>query len=281
LLYRSVLFSKEKPANNIPANDVKYCPTGEDAVKKRKTGWYIFGAILLLICLGLFWQRDNIRAGLLFLRYSKDDLNTKIAENNALVDEAISKIPEISIRPLTDEERRMLQEGIISEEDAMDILLGDPGTSPPPQNENQTDDPGGPDDLPAPTEEHKDVSPAPSQDDRKAKYARIAELIAGIYVMRDSYISKLENIKTAALTEYNALPENERTESKKRALMLQCISQASKLEAESDEKMDGILSELSSLLKEVGGDMSIVSDIKAAYAEEKALKKAYYMNLYK
>jgi hypothetical protein len=38
---------------------------------------------------------------------------------------------------------------------------------------------------------------------------------------------------------------------------------------------------LSSLLKEVGGDMSIVSDIKAAYAEEKALKKAYYMNLYK
>ena len=45
--------------------------------------------------------------------------------------------------------------------------------------------------------------------------------------------------------------------------------------------MDEILDELEVLLAETGGDRSLISQIAYAYATEKSLKKAYYIDLYK
>ena len=56
------------------------------------------------------------------------------------------------------------------------------------------------------------------------------------------------------------------------------LSKASALEKECDGKMDEIVSAMETLIKENSGDMSLVDTVVYTYANEKSLKKAWYMS---
>ena len=49
------------------------------------------------------------------------------------------------------------------------------------------------------------------------------------------------------------------------------------LEAECDAKMDAIVKELRALLKEYGQPLDLIQKVRYNYADEKSLKKAWYL----
>lgn len=282
----------------------------------RKKWWLPVGLILAaLVALGLYF-REDITALTRALRYSAEELGGKTAQREAVTDEALARLPELGITPLTEEERARLQKGELSEEEALQILLG--GETPPaapaeqtppvteappappaadiPQSTPVADAPPvtaapqapqvtAPPQAPAVTETPKpsaSASPTPEPEDAvyEANLAQIRGLVAEIYLMRDLYVSKLDGIRDDAAETYRALPADQRTKTTKVKMATQCIVNAKALELECDQKLESILDEMSRLLAEMDWKQSLVSDIRYAYAEEKAQKKAEYMNAY-
>ncbi len=102
---------------------------------------------------------------------------------------------------------------------------------------------------------------------------RIDELIAMVYALRDEYTERLEQIVQAASDEYHALPEVEKTQEKKQEIALRCTDKAYALEKECDGKIDEICLELGIELIKTDGDMTLINEIRYAYATQKAAAK--------
>lgn len=83
-----------------------------------------------------------------------------------------------------------------------------------------------------------------------------------------------------AESEFYALPIEKRTTATKQKVISSKLGKAAALETECNANMDSLLAELSNELKAQGKDLSLVSSIKKAYANEKQLKKSYYINQY-
>ncbi len=239
-------------------------------MKKRKglkIFLIIFGIIFLMGGCAVIWQWDNIQAVVYFMKYSKEDLETMAVENQTLMDEAVSTL-EMIPRELTEEENKALESGVITEQDAVEISLG--VTT-----------------LPEKVEEKKNLpesaaKPAatPTEAPKPQKVDRVSELVAQMYVLKSSFISKLDALAAQAIAEYSATPAAQRTSSWKTSKMTKFTSMASVLEAECDAQVEGIITELRAELKKNGGDMSLINTIRSTYDSEKQIKKAYYLNKY-
>ena len=55
------------------------------------------------------------------------------------------------------------------------------------------------------------------------------------------------------------------------------MDQAAELEKECDGKMDALVAAMEKLIRENQGDMTLVDTVVDTYANEKSLKKAWYM----
>lgn len=103
--------------------------------------------------------------------------------------------------------------------------------------------------------------------------ARIDELIAMVYALRDEYTARLYAIESTAIAQYKALPPEEQTEEKKRQIAMDCVDQAYALENECDGRISDICYELGVLLVKSGGNMNLVNEIRYVYASEKTAVK--------
>ena len=86
-------------------------------------------------------------------------------------------------------------------------------------------------------------------------------------------------IESAAVKDYSALPNNERTLVSKQSIVDRYIGRANALLTECDGKVNAIMSNLEQRLKAENMDTELVDKIGSSYEEEKALKKAYYISL--
>jgi hypothetical protein len=236
----------------------------------------IFGAVALAAVIVAVWQWDNIGAFVASRRYSSDELEKMLSENEKDTETILERLPYVTLRPLTDDEKVQLRSGELTEDEVVERILAlsvpaasaGVDTAPKPgANPAATDTPTA---SPAPS------PPAPG--DEKAE--RIATLVARIYVLRESMTGQLEGIVGAAKAEYNALPKEQRTDAKKAEFATRCLRQAAALERQSDATVDTILKEMEPLLRETGGDTGLVGEIRRAYANEKSLKKSYFINQY-
>jgi uncharacterized protein YxeA len=239
---------------------------------KRKFSWKIFGAICVVIIAAiagtLYWRRNDVAALNYYLQNSKEELEDKITENNKKVVEAMEKLPFQTIKDLTDEEKEKLASNEITEEEALQIILNKstpaPQSVPPSQSVSAAS--------------AKTSEPSPTIDESEE---RIAAIIAEIYVLRARYTNSLEEMRMSAIGEYHALPEAQRTNAAKQTIGVKYLKMAGALESECDAKMDDVVRRLQNELKDSGGDISIIDDVKFTYANEKSLKKAYYLNMYR
>ena len=92
-------------------------------------------------------------------------------------------------------------------------------------------------------------------------------------------MGKLGNIKEEAQAEFYKFPMEERTQANKTAVITDKLIECYELENQCDIKIESLLGGLESELKQIGSDTAIVDEIRAAYKEEKSVKKAYYMSL--
>ena len=79
--------------------------------------------VLIGVVIGLaVWQRDNIDALLKFNQYSREELEEKLDENDQVIQSVTDSLPEVNVRPVTEEEKQALQNGTMSQEELIQNL---------------------------------------------------------------------------------------------------------------------------------------------------------------
>lgn len=132
----------------------------------------------------------------------------------------------------------------------------------------------------------KPVTPQPPQQvtepsaDVSAVDERIAELITKMYVLKSTYVSQIEGIVAQMKAEFVKLPPEQRTTSAKQSIATGYMSKINAMEAQCDAQVNAVVSELRTLLKKNGRDVTLADTIVSTYNSEKENTKAYYINTY-
>lgn len=239
-------------------------------------------ALLLAAAALAVWQRENLNALMQAQKYTQEELEEKLAENGQAIREAMAAAPEITVRDLTDGERQALRDGTLRKETLVEQLLEADGgagaaevpPAPGPAETSSPQEPAQPQPPSQPQAQQPPSQPSAAEDYRK----RLSALIAEVYVLREEYTISLENMESAAKADYRAIPADKRTKTALAGLASTYLSRGSALEKECDGKMDAIVAELETLIKENRGDMTLVDLVVNTYADEKSLKKAWYMS---
>ena len=222
---------------------------------KKKTKRIIIWTIVLALVLSLagtcYWQRNNIKAAYYAFFLTEEKRAELEKENNEIMQSIMDKFSAEGISALPEEAVQMIYEGTLTEEDAVNIITGkvsfeEVKTGQKPQN---------------PGNENPNQNP------------NIAALVAKIYMLRGDFVGRLDALVSQGYAEYKA-----GTTSKK-ALAGKYLGMGASLEGQCDAQMESILSQIETELKKSGGDLSLVSEIRAAYRSEKAAKKAAIMSM--
>ena len=212
--------------------------------------------IILILFVGIsaaaIWQRDNIKAFYMGMKYSSpDEISKLMDDNDKIIEDALKEYNAGEITELDEEQKKELESGTLTEQEAVDIVLG--------RKSGKTQGGGA------------------KKDDTDEK---ISEQIAKMYVLKAQYTSALEGLRASIISEYKALPKEKHTTASKEALGKKALGMAASLESSCDASVNAVISELKTILSESGRDMSLISSIQSAYNNEKQLKKAYYINMY-
>ena len=199
------------------------------------------------------WQWNNLNALRYGLTMDSGTIEQKLQENEKALQDAMTeyKIPQYTF---SQEEIAQLTDGTLSTEEAAKRLL-----------EAQTP-------LAAAPEGQADAQQAaepPSEVDQA-----IQEQIATMYVLRSTYVGKLEAIAQSAIDEYSA---GAHTEENRKQVVYDKLDQLTALEKECDDQVAQAVARLRELLKEAGRDDSLAKQVEQTYQEEKSLKKAAYL----
>ena len=237
--------------------------------KKSKKGLIVFLSILTVVIVGITVfavnQYNNIKAISYMTRYTSKEREVLIRDNSERIDSIMERLPDVNVRPLTDDEEELLNSGEMSEDDALNVIMGK-DTESNPEIETETV-----------REDVKATAELKQEDgeDIQSK-EKINELVARVYLLRSNFTGKINSLVEQAKAEFikggssNAL-----------GLARKYMNLGLGLESECDGQIEIILQELSGELEKSGGDMSIIDDIKTAYDNEKSLKKAELIDKYK
>lgn len=230
------------------------------------------------------WQRDNISAALSFARFSQSELEDRLASNDQTIKDALDAVPEVVIRDITQEEKQALRAGALTQEELVKSLLQDPPqTKPEPDDSPQPKHEQMPEGAPHPGSTQQSAN-TPAVSERKEKQSapneydqQVSALIARVLVLREEFLIKLDDLKSAAIAEYRAIPSDQRTASKLLKFAGGYLAKGRDLEKQCDAEMDAITAQLDRLARESGGDPTLAQTVRDTYAQEKRLKKALYM----
>ena len=198
------------------------------------------------------WQWNNLNALRYGLTLDQDTLDQRLEENRTVLNEAMDQY-DISDYSFTEENVSQLTEGTVSAQEAAKKLLEQPAQEAP-----QTEQPE-----------------QPPQADHAQEEAEIRELIATMYVLRATYVGKLEAVVQSAIDEYTA---GEHTSENRTRVVRGKLDELIAMEKECDGEVAAVVSRLRELLKATGQDDSLARQVEETYKEEKSLKKAYYLN---
>ena len=221
----------------------------------KKGAKIALGVVAVLAAAGAaaaVWQWNNLNALRYGLTLDQDTLDQRLEENQTVLNEAMDQY-EISDYTFTEEEVSQLTEGAVSAQEAAKKLLEQPTRE-------------------TPRPEQPEQAP---QADHAQEEAEIRELIATMYVLRATYVGKLEAVVQSAIDEYTA---GEHTSENRTRVVRGKLDELIAMEKECDGEVAAVVSRLRELLKATGQDDSLARQVEETYQEEKSLKKAYYLN---
>ena len=237
-------------------------------MKRRKT---ILCTILVLLAVslaGLFWwQRDNLKAIHAATQHTSAELEEKLEENQQMIQEAVKAAGEVTVGEITEEDRQAFRDGSMTQEQLVERLTnggeGEPREEPASTSRPESD--GTP-------------PPEPPKPAENTYQKELSALIARVYVLREEYTLALDTMYADAKAEYLALPAEKRTKTHLLKMARGYLSRASALEKECDGNMDESVRGMEKLLRENDGDLGLVDTVVYTYANEKSLKKSWYMS---
>ena len=277
-----------------------------------KTKSKVILAVILTLVLIVGWfiykQWNNIEAILLSADTNQEDTVRELEKNKEELQSFLESEKNISVRDLTEEEAKALQEGNLTEEEVVELLTGggEPGSFDEEDSVEQKTPPDEAEKEPSKAtknpEQEKTSKPAtgetakPTQKPAEKPVAtqspkpqtsvstsdqKVEQLIAKLYVQKSTYLGKLGSIESQARSEYLSLRYGGTDkQTAQQQIVKKYLSQVSSWETTCDNTVNGILNEIRTELSKSGKDTSIVDTMKNAYLEEKKLKKAYFINRY-
>lgn len=260
-----------------------------DSMMRKKRGIIcavILALIAVLVVLG-YWQRNNLAALKLFMHHSGDDLVTQMEDSHQQMNDSVKDKTDISIRGLSEEEKQALKDNTLSRDEIIQGMVtpSKPVESPLLPANSAVELPSGP--AVTPSAEVPAATPTPAATPAPAETPAVApdreqlsKYLAELYVMQEEYSILLDQYNQSAIDDYTALPEKDRTTAAKYKIGLHYVNLAKAREKECDAKMADMESKIKALLVKLGEDTALVDEIHQTYLEEKALKKAYYMSLH-
>ena len=276
--------------------------------KKRRTGQIVFLCILLLLLAvlgGVVWR---YRAGLAILidnfGKSSEQVSAEREDYEKKTQALLDKLSGggITLAALSEADRARLKNGEITPAEAVAIIMGLAGstaaestaapTEPPALDATtvpaETTAPAGttvPAETTAPAATTAPVTPVgPATSDATTEVTvtapatstarSVEDVISEIYLLRAEFLNKIDLMIADGTAEVEATPKEKRTLTFKIELMNRYMDRGNALEKECDARMELLLAELETALRQSGGDLSLIDEVRALYAQEKKLYKA-------
>lgn len=276
--------------------------------KKRRTGQIVFLCILLLLLAvlgGVVWR---YRAGLAILidnfGKSSEQVSAEREDYEKKTQALLDKLSGggITLAALSEADRARLKNGEITPAEAVAIIMGLAGstaaestaapTEPSAPDATtvpaETTSPAGttvPAETTAPAATTASVTPVgPATSDATTEVTvtapatstarSVEDVISEIYLLRAEFLNKIDLMIADGTAEVEATPKEKRTLTFKIELMNRYMDRGNALEKECDARMELLLSELETALRQSGGDLSLIDEVRALYAQEKKLYKA-------
>ena len=240
--------------------------------RSKKIFFSIIAIFVVIVGLIAVLQWDNIEAIYVAKTHTKEELKVMLDKNSEVRAVAVAGLP---VRELTVEERDAIKSGALGNSEALKRILKTREST---TNSESAEYSDGHD---ASTVSGSDVNDASTVSQSGRDYdAELAGLVGQVYVLEASYSGSIENLVSRAIAEYKALPADQHTDTNKWNIGVKYLGTATSMEASCDSQMATILNQIESVLIASGGDMKLLGQIKSAYANEKILKKDYYLSLY-
>lgn len=261
--------------------------------KKRKTGLIVcivVVCVLAAIAGGgaavYHWQKDNIEALKYAAGHSSEEISEQIEENSRKNQERMSEIAGASMRPLTDEESKLLADGEITEEEAIALVTGEATLEEIQSGEYvPADEQSGAAEQPAEGVSEGDAASSEGGSGENAAESgsggvseggtsgssggsggNVSAILGKIYLLQSEFTGSVESLIAQAKGDAGTMSRNE--------LMKKYSSLAASMESSCDARMESLLGELSA----AGESQSVISEIRSSYESEKSLKKAELMS---
>ena len=278
------------------------------APKKRHTGLVVFLCILLLLLAVLGGVAWRYRAGLAILidnfGKSSEQVSAEREDYEKKTQALLDKLSGggITLAALSEADRARLKNGEITPAEAVAIIMGLAGstaaestaapTEPPSPGVTtvpaETTAPAGttvPAETTAPAATTAPVTPVgPATSDATTEVTvtapatstarSVEDVISEIYLLRAEFLNKIDLMIADGTAEVEATPKEKRTLTFKIELMNRYMDRGNALEKECDARMELLLVELETALRQSGGDLSLIDEVRALYAQEKKLYKA-------
>lgn len=264
--------------------------------KKRRTGQIVFLCILLLLLAvlgGVVWR---YRAGLAILidnfGKSSEQVSAEREDYEKKTQALLDKLSGggITLAALSEADRARLKNGEITPAEAVAIIMGLAGSTAAESTAAPTEPPAPdattvPAETTAPAATTAPVTPVgPATSDATTEVTvtapatstarSVEDVISEIYLLRAEFLNKIDLMIADGTAEVEATPKEKRTLTFKIELMNRYMDRGNALEKECDARMELLLSELETALRQSGGDLSLIDEVRALYAQEKKLYKA-------
>ena len=264
--------------------------------KKRRTGQIVFLCILLLLLAvlgGVVWR---YRAGLAILidnfGKSSEQVSAEREDYEKKTQALLDKLSGggITLAALSEADRARLKNGEITPAEAVAIIMGLAGSTTAESTAAPTEPPAPagttvPAETTAPAATTAPVTPVgPATSDATTEVTvtapatstarSVEDVISEIYLLRAEFLNKIDLMIADGTAEVEATPKEKRTLTFKIELMNRYMDRGNALEKECDARMELLLAELETALRQSGGDLSLIDEVRALYAQEKKLYKA-------
>ena len=238
-------------------------------------------AIVGVIGVVAYSQRGNIEALTYVKKYSSEERQKMLEDNEKDIIDILERLPEVKVQPLDEKAEKMLREGKLSQEDAVLIITGraqaedfdflENGVAVDKSGDKTVQNASGKANSTPETNvsngESTEGQTQPAYEHEKP--SEMESLVAQIYILRADFSGRLDSLVSQAKAEYIANKDKN-----KAGIAGKYYRKATDLETLCDSQMEEILSKIDTEIKRTGGAIEIVSDIRSAYENEKSIKKA-------
>jgi len=243
--------------------------------------------VLLFLVVGVagvaVWQKENLKALYTYLTNDSQSISQNLEDKRQQQQEALNKDYNVTVQAPSTEQSDDLLEGKVDPEEVKESLGLKQETEKKPAHEETPDKSGqaeAPDRAQQPEQPVQPPQVPEEKDPQQEIEALVNQCVAELYACEVDLMAQLGVMKQAALDEWRALPEEQRTKEKKLEIGFAGLEKCYDLEVVIDDKVEGILEKYRVQIKELGGDTAVLDDLWKYYCEKKAAEKAYYMDKY-